>query len=101
MRPHLPLESSNASNRPGPSLLLPPGRYVIAAVEPTLPEPRTLTVENTTERFTPGTVWVNWPTSPTGGWANVETFGANFARTFQMTAELEFEPFIFRHGFED
>jgi hypothetical protein len=83
------------------SLLLPPGRYLIAAVEPTLPEPRTLSVENTSERFTPGTVWINWPTSPAGGWANVETFGANFARTFQMTAVLEFEPFIFAHGFED
>lgn len=83
------------------SLLLPPGRYLIAAVEPTLPEPRTMTLENTPERFTPGTVWVNWPTSPAGGWANAETFGANFARTFQMTAVLEFEPFIFAHGFED
>ncbi|ODU42074.1 MAG: hypothetical protein ABS96_29050 [Lysobacteraceae bacterium SCN 69-123] len=83
------------------SLLLPPGRYLIAAVEPTLPEPRTMTLENTPERFTPGTVWVNWPTSPAGGWANAETFGANFARTFQMTAVLEFEPFIFGNGFED
>jgi len=96
-----PIGSTELEFTLAPSLLLPPGRYVIAAVEPTLPEPRTLTLENTLERFTPGTVWINWPTSPAGGWANAETFGANFARTFQMTAVLEFEPFIFRHGFED
>ncbi len=36
----------------------------------------------TTQKFTPGTVWINWPTIPTGGWTNAELFGPNFARTF-------------------
>lgn len=69
-----------------PNLVLPVGRYLIAAVEPTTPEPRTMTLVQTAERFTPGTVWVNWPTSPLGGWGNVEEFGAAFARTFRISA---------------
>jgi hypothetical protein len=44
----------------------------------------TLTLGNTTNIFTTGTVWVNWPTSPFGGWANVEAFGAPFAKPFML-----------------
>lgn len=44
----------------------------------------TLALGNTTNIFTSGTEWVNWPTSPFGGWANVEQFGASFAKPFML-----------------
>lgn len=44
----------------------------------------TLALGNTTNIFTVGTEWVNWPTSPFGGWANVESFGASFAKPFML-----------------
>lgn len=72
-----------------PPVNLEAGRYLVAAVEPTEPEPLTLQLQNTVDRFTPGTVWIDWPTTPSGTWANVETFGASFARTFRLTAILE------------
>lgn len=74
---------------PVPDLILPPGRYLIAAVEPTEPVPQTLGLYTAMERFTLKTVWVNWPTSPMGGWANVEDFGANFERSFVLSAILQ------------
>lgn len=55
----------------GGPLLLMPGIYVVTAVE----FDSTLTLAQTNEIFTPGTTWVNWPTSPAGGWANNEFFG--------------------------
>ncbi|HMT00399.1 MAG TPA: choice-of-anchor J domain-containing protein, partial [Saprospiraceae bacterium] len=42
----------------------------------------TLSVGTTQDIFTPGANWVNWPTSPFGGWANVEQFGVSFQRAF-------------------
>ena len=60
----------------GGALTLPAGQYVFAAIE----FDSTLAVGNTPERFTTGTVWVNWPSSPLGGWGNAEAFGPNFAR---------------------
>lgn len=74
---------------PVPDLLLPPGRYLIAAVEPTEPVPQTLELHAAMERFTLGTGWVNWPTSPMGGWANLEDFGAGFKRSFVLSAILQ------------
>jgi hypothetical protein len=44
----------------------------------------TLALGSTTNIFTTGTEWVNWPTSPFGGWANVEAFGASFAKPFML-----------------
>lgn len=41
-----------------------------------------VTIGTTTEKFTTGTTWINWPTIPTAAWTNTETFGPNFARTF-------------------
>ena len=54
--------------------VLPASRYVMTLNEPTLPTPQTLALQLAAERFTPGSVWINWPTSPFGGWANVEEF---------------------------
>lgn len=71
-------------------LLMQPGRYVFTVVEP-VPPPGTswiLQLHQTTERFRTGTVWVTWPTIPGGGWSNVETFGANVAKTFRITPVL-------------
>jgi hypothetical protein len=44
----------------------------------------TLALGNTNSIFTPGTGWVIWPTSPFGGWANVEEFGSSFAKPFML-----------------
>lgn len=55
--------------------VLPAGRYVMTLNEPTVPTPITLALHLAAERFTPGSVWINWPSSPFGGWANVEEFG--------------------------
>ncbi|WP_322550517.1 T9SS-dependent choice-of-anchor J family protein [Flavobacterium psychraquaticum] len=65
------------ANIVGGTFTLNPGTYLIAIEEGTL----YIQVANTDAIFTPGTVWVNWPTIPTGSWANVETFGATFAKS--------------------
>lgn len=67
--------------------VLAPGRYLVAAVEPTTP-PITLTLHTVAGRFVPGTSWVDWPTSPNPGWSNVEDFGAMFAHPFRISAVL-------------
>lgn len=59
-------------------LTLAPGTYMVAAIE----FDSTVQLGNTTTIFTPGTCWVNWPTTPLGGWGNVEAFGPAFARSF-------------------
>jgi len=56
-------------------LILQPGNYVVTAIE----FDSTLSLANTNEIFTPGKIWVDWPTNP---WANVEAFGSNFAKPF-------------------
>lgn len=43
-----------------------------------------VTIGTSTGKFTEGTVWINWPTSPFGNWANSEDFGAQFSRTFTI-----------------
>ncbi len=68
--------------------VLPPGRYLLSVVEPTLPAPLTLSLHTTQERFTPGTVWIDWPTSPAVGWSNVEDFGPQFERSLAISAFL-------------
>jgi len=50
------------------------------------------------DRFTPGTVWVNWPTNPTGDWAHIESFGNAFAKTAEVSMLTETS--IFKDGFE-
>jgi hypothetical protein len=54
------------------------GRYLFAAIE----YDSTVQVGQTNDIFTAGTAWVNWPTTPLGGWANVEAFGPGFAKPF-------------------
>ncbi|HET6632289.1 MAG TPA: hypothetical protein VFG73_06220 [Rhodanobacteraceae bacterium] len=51
-----------------------------------------------TDRFTPGTSWVNWPSNPYGNWIELESFGATFAKTpeVSMLAELS----LSKDGFE-
>lgn len=68
-----------------PGTILPPGRYLAAAVEPI---PPTLPLHTVGGRFTPGTSWIDWPTNPFGGWANPEEFGPAFARHFRLSAVL-------------
>lgn len=57
---------------------LTPGKYLVTIDE----LDSTVTVGTTTSIFTPGTVWIKSPGIANDSWNNVETFGANFARTF-------------------
>jgi hypothetical protein len=78
---------------------LAPGTYVLTVVEPTdgATGP-TLTVFLHAQRFVIGTTWVNWPTTPFGGWANLEDFGAGFQRA--PSVSLVTETPIFQDGFD-
>ena len=58
---------------PVPDVALPAGRYLAAVVEPLEPA-RTLALLLTSERYTPGALWITWPTSPQSGWAPIEDF---------------------------
>jgi hypothetical protein len=69
---------------PGTGLTILPDTIVVAAVE----IDNTLAVGLTNDKFTNGTVWVNWPTSPLGGWGNIEQFGASFAKPFMIRANF-------------
>lgn len=85
----------------GPQLLA-AGTYVVTVNEPilaTFAADGTLPLTMHTDRFEAGTVWVNWPTSPTGNWANAESFGAAFARTpsISLTTSLA----LLKDGFEE
>ena len=55
-----------------------PGDYTFAVIE----FDSTVQIAQTANIFTNGTCWVNWPTTPMGGWANIEAFGAGFAKPF-------------------
>lgn len=68
----------------GGKFFLTPGTYVITAVE----FDSTLALATTDQSFTTGAGWVNWPTSPSGGWANMETFGASFAKPFYLRLNI-------------
>lgn len=63
----------------GGSIILAPGRYAVTVVE----FDSTVQIGQTSAIFTLGTTWINWPTSPAGGWANNEFFGVSaFNRSF-------------------
>jgi len=68
---------------------LPAGNYVITAIE----FDSTVAVTLRSEIYTPGTTWVNWPTSPTGTWANNEAFGASFAKPYAIRANVRITQF--------
>jgi len=61
----------------GGDMHLLPGDYTVTAIE----FDTTLTFGMASDIVTAGTAWVNWPTSPSGTWANVESFGAYYAKT--------------------
>lgn len=63
---------------------LQPGTYTVTGIE----FDSTLALAQCSGVFTAGTGWVNWPTSPTGTWANPESFGANFAKTSLLRLNL-------------
>ncbi len=63
---------------------LQPGKYVITAVE----FDSTLSVATVNGIYTPGTTWINWPTIPSGTWANAESFGASFAHNYLIRANF-------------
>ncbi len=54
----------------GGTILLPAGTYVVTTIEFD-----TLSIGITDKIFTEGKLWVNWPTSPSGGWIHPETVG--------------------------
>jgi len=84
----------------GGAHVLPAGTYVVTVSEPiSAVSAALLSLPMHAQRFTLGTVWVNWPTSPVpGGWANSESFGVDFARTPEVS--LLTESPIFSDGFE-
>lgn len=73
------------------------GTYVLTAVE-AVGGP-TLTLVQREQRFVPATTWVNWPTSPLGGWGHNEDFGASFAKTYELSL-IQGEMSIFVDGFD-
>lgn len=48
----------------------------------------TLRIGQTNQIFTPGTVWVDWPSNPFGTWANVEQFGQSFSKALMIRANI-------------
>lgn len=56
-----------------PPVNLAAGRYAFTAIE----FDSTLQLGLTNDIFTLGTTWVDWPTNPSGGWANNEDFNFN------------------------
>ena len=79
----------------GGNILLPAGTYVVTARE----FDSTLALANTNEIFTTGKMWINWPTSPTGDWANVESFGAQFSKP--LIIRMNIGPTQFPLAFEE
>jgi hypothetical protein len=65
----------------GGKILLPPGEYVVTAIE----FDSTIALCMTNDIFTPGKEWVSWSTQP---WANVETFGTQFRKPFYIRMNI-------------
>lgn len=65
------------------------GEYVITGIE--FVADSTIQVGQTSSIFTDNKIWINWPTSPQGGWAAIEDFGVP---TFNR-------PFVIRPNFGD
>lgn len=73
----------------GGSFPLPVGDFVVTFVE----FDSTVALGQTDNIFRTGTTWVNWPTSPAGGWANNEFFGvASFNRPYVIRPILSLCP---------
>ncbi len=65
-------------------VVLPPGQYAVTAIE----FDSTLAIGLSTDIYTAGRSWVDWPGNPLGGWANFEDFGTNFARAAYLRANF-------------
>lgn len=63
-------------------VFLEPGEYAITAVE----FDSTLQLATSSAIFTPGTTWINWPSNPSGSWANAESFG--FPKSYIIRANF-------------
>ncbi|MEJ6791548.1 MAG: T9SS type A sorting domain-containing protein [Lacinutrix sp.] len=61
------------ANISGGAYSLSPSQYLIAIEEGT----SSISIATTTDIFTPGTTWINWPASPNGTWSNNENFNFN------------------------
>jgi hypothetical protein len=81
-----PNQSSILTTTPifGGNILLPAGTYVVTAIE----FDSTVQLGTTDEIFTVGKHWVNWPTTPLGGWGNIESFGATFMKALAIRMNI-------------
>lgn len=58
--------------------------YLVSIVE----YDTTLKIGQATDKFRNGRFWVNWATSPFGGWAPIENFGGSFTKALMIRANL-------------
>lgn len=79
----------------GGAHLLTAGTYVVTVSEPV--QSQAITLPQHTDRFKTGVTWVNWPTAPSGDWANLESFGSGFQRMPEVSMLTETS--IFKDGF--
>lgn len=79
----------------GPQTLA-PGTYFVSAVEPT--GGGAMPLQLSLQRNVNTANWVNWPTSPSGDWANLSSFGTNFERVPHVSLLSELS--IFKNDFE-
>jgi hypothetical protein len=75
------------------------GTYVVTVSEPVGASGATLTLALSPDRYKAGTTWVNWPTSPQGGWGHFEDFGAGFERAPAIS--LLTYVTLFKDGFDE
>jgi hypothetical protein len=80
----------------GPQTLT-PGTYFVSVVEPT-GTGGAMPLQLSLGRFVDSANWVNWPTSPSGDWANLSTFGPSFLRVPHVS--LLSEVSLFKNDFE-
>lgn len=80
----------------GPQALT-PGTYVVTVNEP-VGANGTLKLYQYAGRFEADTQWVIWPGAPGGTWANVEDFGAAYARASAVSLITSLD--LFGDGFE-
>lgn len=66
-------------------IFLTPGKYVLTAKE----FEHTLKIQLTSQIFTLGTTWINYPGNPFGNWANNESFGGPFSYSYAIRLNLE------------
>lgn len=79
----------------GPQTLA-PGTYFVSVVEPT--GGSAMPLQLSLGRYVDTANWVNWPTSPSGDWANLSTFGSTFQRVPRVS--LLTEVALFKDDFE-